>query len=164
MQTGPDGRIRIAGPVLFSGYRLRPDLTAAAFDGDWFVTSDLGLVGPDGRLAVRGRADDVITTGGQQVVPAEVAATVEAHPAVRAAVVLGVPDPEWGERVTAVVVAADPARPPVPAELRAHVRCRLPAFAAPREIVITAEIPHVAVGKARHRRRCVPGYGNNRAP
>ena len=147
VQTGPDGRIRIAGPVLFSGYRLRPDLTAAAFDGDWFVTSDLGLVGQDGRLAVRGRADDVITTGGQQVVPAEVAATVEAHPAVRAAVVLGVPDPEWGERVTAVVVAADPARPPVPAELRAHVRSRLPAFAAPREIVITADIPMLPSGK-----------------
>jgi O-succinylbenzoic acid--CoA ligase len=72
---------------------------------------------------------------------------VETHPAVRAAVVFGVPDPAWGERVTAVVVAADPARPPVPAELRAHVRSRLPAFAAPREIAITADIPMLPSGK-----------------
>ena len=56
--------------MLFSGYRGRPDLTAAAMDGAWFVTSDLGLIGADGRLAVRGRADDVIVTGGEKVVAA----------------------------------------------------------------------------------------------
>ena len=148
VQQGPDGRIRIAGPVLFSGYRLRPGLTAAAFDGRWFVTSDLGRLGPDGRLVVRGRADDAITTGGEKVVPAEVAALVEAHPAVREAVVFGMPDRDWGERVTAVVVAADPARPPALADLRAHVGARLPAFAAPREIVIAADIPMLPSGKA----------------
>ena len=147
VRTGPDGRIRIAGPVLFSGYRLRGDLTAAAFDGDWFVTSDLGRVGPDGRLYVRGRADDVITTKGEKVMPAEVAASVEGHPAVREAVVFGMPDPRWGERVTAVVVPADPARPPILADLRAYVLGRLPAFAAPRELVITAEIPLLPSGK-----------------
>jgi O-succinylbenzoic acid--CoA ligase len=144
---GPDGRIRIAGPVLFSGYRLRPDLTAAAFDGRWFVTSDLGLAGPDGRLTVRGRADDVITTGGEKVVPAEVAAIIEAHPAVREAVVFGVPDRDWGERVTAVVVPADPARPPAAADVRAHVAAKLPAFAAPRKVVIAADIPLLPAGK-----------------
>ena len=148
VRTGPDGRIRIAGPVLFSCYRLRGDLTAAAFDGDWFVTSDLGRVGPDGRLHVRGRADDVITTGAEKVVPAEVAASVEAHPAVREAVVFGVPDPRWGERVAAVVVPIDPARPPTLADLRVHVLRRLPAFAAPRELLITAEIPLLPSGKS----------------
>jgi o-succinylbenzoate---CoA ligase len=148
VHTRPDGRIRIAGPVLFSGYRLRGDLTAAAFDGDWFVTSDLGRVGPDGRLHVRGRADDVITTGGEKVVPAEVAASVEAHPAVREAVVFGLPDPRWGERVAVVVVPLDPARPPTLADLRAHVLTRLPAFAVPRELVITAEIPLLPSGKS----------------
>jgi o-succinylbenzoate---CoA ligase len=146
-EPGPDGRIRIAGPVLFSGYRLRPDLTAAAFDGRWFVTSDLGLLGPDGRLAVRGRADGVITTGGEKVLPAEVAALVETHPAVREAVVFGVPDRDWGERVTAVVVPADPARPPAAADVRAQVRAQMPAFAAPREVVIAADIPMLPSGK-----------------
>jgi o-succinylbenzoate---CoA ligase len=146
-EPGPDGRIRIAGPVLFSGYRLRPDLTAAAFDGGWFVTSDLGFLGAGGRLTVRGRADDVITTGGEKVVPAEVAAVVQAHPGVHEAVVFGTADRDWGERVTAVVVPADPARPPAAADLRAHALARLPAYAAPRDVVIAADIPLLPSGK-----------------
>ena len=77
---GADSRIRIAGPVLFSGYRLRPDLTAEATDGAWFITSDLGSVGPDGLLTVRGRADDVITTGGEKVLAADVEAALGAPP------------------------------------------------------------------------------------
>jgi o-succinylbenzoate---CoA ligase len=147
VRTGPDGRIRIAGPVLFSGYRLRRDLTVAAFEDDWFVTSDLGGVGPDGRVHVLGRADDVITTGAEKVVPAEVTACLEAHPAVREAVVFGLPDPEWGEQVTAVVVPADPGVPPGLAELRAHVAGRLPPFAAPRRLAIAAGIPLLPSGK-----------------
>jgi O-succinylbenzoic acid--CoA ligase len=146
-EPGPDGRIRIAGPVLFSGYRLRPDLTAAAFDGRWFVTSDLGVLCADGRLTVRGRADDVITTGGEKVVPAEVAAVVETNPAVREAAVFGTADRDWGERVTAVVVPADPANPPAAADVRAHARARLPAYAAPRDVVIAADIPLLPSGK-----------------
>ncbi|WP_449063100.1 AMP-binding protein [Planomonospora algeriensis] len=138
-----DGRIRIAGPVLFSGYRLRPDLTAAARDGDWFVTSDLGTL-EGGRLRVLGRADDVINTGGEKVVAAAVAAAVAEHPAVDDAAVVGRPDPEWGERVVAVVVS--PAPPPL-AELRAFVKERLPAYAAPAELVVLPELPLLANGK-----------------
>ena len=63
-------------------------------------------------MVVRGRADDVINTGGHKVVPGEVAAALSSCPGVREAVVVGRPDPEWGERVTAVVVPADPAKPP----------------------------------------------------
>ena len=112
LDVGADGRIRIAGPVLFSGYRLRPDLTAEATDGPWFITSDLGSVSPAGLLTVRGRADDVITTGGEKVLAAEVEAALGTLPGVREAAVVGVPDPDWGEQVTAIVVAADPAAPP----------------------------------------------------
>jgi O-succinylbenzoic acid--CoA ligase len=60
-----DGRIEVSGPVLFSRYRLQPQLTAAALAGGWFRTSDLGYVAPGGRLMIRGRADDVINTGGE---------------------------------------------------------------------------------------------------
>ncbi len=98
-----------AGPSLFTGYRLRPELTAEVRDGDWFVTQDLGAM-EDGRLRVRGRVDDVINTGGEKVVAGEVAAALSRHPAVRDVVVVGRPDPEWGERVTAVVVPAPPPR------------------------------------------------------
>jgi o-succinylbenzoate---CoA ligase len=146
-QIGDDGRIRIAGPVLFSGYRLRPDLTAQARDGRWFVTSDLGAFDPAGRLVVRGRADEVIITGGEKVVASEVAAVLGSCPGVREAAVVGRPDAEWGQQVTAMVVPADPADPPALATLRAHARGRLPGYAAPRALVLVARIPLLPSGK-----------------
>jgi len=147
VDVGADGRIRIAGPVLFSGYRLRPDLTAAAREGHWFVTSDLGAFGPSGELLVRGRADDVINTGGEKVVAAEVEAVLGSCAGLREAVVVGRPDPEWGEVVTAVVVPADPSAPPLLADVRAHVRARLPGYAVPAALVLVPELPMLPSGK-----------------
>jgi len=141
------GRLRISGPVLMNRYYGRPDLTAAALRDGEFVTSDLGYVEPDGTVVVRGRADDVINTGGHKVVPGEVAAVLAACPAVREAVVIGRPDPEWGERVTAVVVPADPAEPPGIELLRTHVSARLPRYACPSEVVLTEAIPLLPSGK-----------------
>jgi O-succinylbenzoic acid--CoA ligase len=139
--VGDDGRIRLAGPVLFGGYRLRPDLTASVLDGDWFVTSDLGVV-ENGALRVRGRVDDVINTGGHKVVAGEVEHVLRGLPAVEDVVVVGRPDPEWGELVTAVVVGAVTLE-----ELREHVRSALPAHAAPRALELVPEIPLLASGK-----------------
>jgi O-succinylbenzoic acid--CoA ligase len=147
VRIGADGRIRISGPVLFSGYRLRPDLTAQASDGRWFVTSDLGARDAAGRLVVRGRADDVIITGGEKVLAGEVAAVLGGCPGVREVAVVGRPDAEWGEQVTAIVVPADPAAPPALAELRAHARARLPGWAAPRALVLVSHIPVLPSGK-----------------
>lgn len=147
LTTGEDGRIRISGPVLFSGYRMRPDLTAAAMDGAWFVTSDLGAVDAAGRLAVRGRADDVIITGGENVVAGEVASLLETCPGVREAAVVGRPDAEWGERVTAVIVPDNPAQPPTLDLLCRHVQGRLPRYALPRELVLRAALPMLPSGK-----------------
>jgi o-succinylbenzoate---CoA ligase len=144
---GPGERIRIAGPVLFSGYRLRPDLTAQARDGRWFVTSDIGSVGPSGELLVRGRADDVINTGGEKVVAAEVEAALATCAGVREAVVVGRPDPEWGEQVTAVVVPVDPSAPPRLADIRAHVRGKLPVYAAPAALLLVPDLPLLPSGK-----------------
>ncbi|WP_153540891.1 AMP-binding protein [Actinomadura macrotermitis] len=145
LAIAPDGRIRIAGPVLFTGYRLRPDLTRQALADGWFTTQDLGSLGDDGRLHVRGRADDVINTGGEKVVAAEVAATLAHHPRVRDVVVVGRPDPEWGERVTAVVVPDGDA--PDLTDLRAFVRRTMPAHAAPRELRLVPAIPLLPSGK-----------------
>ena len=147
VEIGADGRIRIAGPVLFSGYRLQPGLSRQARDGRWFITSDLGSISASGRLRVRGRADDVIVTGGEKVVAGEVAAVLGTCPGVREAVVVGRPDPEWGELVTAIVVPADPADPPTLGALRARVREKLPPRAAPRELVLVARIPLLPSGK-----------------
>ena len=165
------GRIWIGGPVLFSGYRsgrggprgfggagsppkiggsrgvVPPDDVAPADDVPWFRTGDVGRLDAEGRLTVAGRADDVINTGGHKVIPGEVAAALESFPGVRDVAVVGESDPEWGERVVAVVVAADPADPPPLEMLRLHVRERLPRYAAPSRVVMADVIPMLPSGK-----------------
>lgn len=136
-------RIRISGPVVASGYRLRPDLTAAAFDGDTFTTSDVGEL-VDGRLVVLGRADDVVVTGGEKVAPAAVEAALASHPSVAEVAVVGVPDAEWGARVVAVVVLRGPLSLE---EARSHVAARLSRVAAPRELRVLDRLPLLPSGK-----------------
>jgi o-succinylbenzoate---CoA ligase len=140
------GRIWISGPVLFSRYRGQLAGQAALRDG-WFRTGDLGRLDASGRVMVRGRADDVINTGGHKVVPGEVAAALQTCPGVKEVAVVGQSDPEWGERVIAVVVPADPADPPALELLRLHVRERLPRYAAPSRVVMVDAVPMLPSGK-----------------
>jgi O-succinylbenzoic acid--CoA ligase len=143
-----DGRIVVGGPTLFRRYRADAEATAAAFDdARRFVTSDLGRIGADGRLEVLGRADDAITTGGETVMPLAVEAVLAAHPAVDEVAVVGRPDPEWGERVVAVVVPRG--APPTLEDLRTHARETLPPWAAPRELVLVESLPRTISGKVR---------------
>lgn len=141
-----DGRIRLAGPVLASGYRLRPDLTRAAFADGWFTTGDLGRLGPGGELAVLGRADDVIVSGGEKIVPAAVERALGEHPAVAEVAVVGAPDPEWGQRVVAVVRLQAGAQLTLQ-EARDRVAAVLPRSAAPRELQVVDALPLLASGK-----------------
>jgi O-succinylbenzoic acid--CoA ligase len=157
------GRIWIGGPVLFSGYRRggrgglggkvspqhRGDPGGSPPRGNraWFRTGDLGRLDASGRLVVRGRADDVINTGGHKVVPGEVAAALQTCPGVKDVAVVGQPDPEWGERVIAVVVPTDPADPPALDLLRLHVQERLPRYAAPSKVVMVDAVPMLPSGK-----------------
>jgi O-succinylbenzoic acid--CoA ligase len=96
---------------------------------------------------VLGRADEVIVTGGENVAPAMVAGLLADHPAVAEAAVIGRHDDEWGTRVVAVVVPADPERPPSLGDLRRFVRQRLAPAAAPRELVLVDALPLLANGK-----------------
>ena len=140
---GEDDRIWIGGPVLFSGY-----LGGLPAPGDgWFRTGDLGRLDSAGRLVVRGRADDVINTGGHKVIPGEVAAVLQGCPGVRDVAVLGQPDPEWGERVVAVIAPTDPDDPPSLELLRMRVRERLPRYAAPSSVVMVDALPMLPSGK-----------------
>jgi O-succinylbenzoic acid--CoA ligase len=140
-------RVRIGGPVLFAGYRLRPDLTAEALVEGRHVTSDLGSWTPDGRLEVIGRVDDVVVSGGVNVPAAMVERALTGHPGVAVCAVVGRPDPEWGERVVAVVQPADVTRPPTVEELRAFAADRLEPAALPREVVVLGMLPVLATGK-----------------
>jgi O-succinylbenzoic acid--CoA ligase len=142
-----DGRIEISGPVLFSGYRLAPALTAAALDGGRFRTSDLGYLDAGGRLVIRGRADTVINTGGEKVVPGEVEAVLGTSAGVADVVVVGVPDAQWGELVTAFVIPTDPDNPPDLYEIRAIVRQSLSAHAAPKKVLVMPVFPLLPSGK-----------------
>ncbi|HEX2297289.1 MAG TPA: AMP-dependent synthetase, partial [Pseudonocardiaceae bacterium] len=124
-----------------------PEQTAAVFRDGWFLTSDLGRLDEQGRLRVVGRIDDLIVSGGVNVAPAEVEAALAGLPGVGAVCVVGLPDPEWGERVAAAVVPADPARPPDPAALRAAARGLLTGARAPKQILLLDALPLRGVGK-----------------
>jgi o-succinylbenzoate---CoA ligase len=142
-----DEVVEIAGPTLFTGYLGQPQLTASVLGGGWFRTADLGRWLPGGRLGIRGRADDVINTGGEKVVPGEVEAVLGTAPGVADVVVVGLPDAEWGEAVTAVVIPANPANPPDLAVLRSNVRAVMSAYAAPRRVVVVSQFPLLPSGK-----------------
>lgn len=147
VQLDGDGRVRLAGPVLAGGYRLRPDLTAESFVDGWLVTHDAGRLTADGRLEVLGRLDDIIMTGGVNVAAADVAEHLASHPAVAQVGVIARPDAEWGQRVVAVVAPVDPADPPTLAELRDHVTAAAAPALAPRELVLVEALPLLPSGK-----------------
>ncbi|GGC09228.1 o-succinylbenzoate--CoA ligase [Cellulomonas carbonis] len=146
-----DGAVELAGPVLARGYLGRPDLDAAAFEHDggrrWFRTQDVGSVDAGGRLAVLGRRDDVLVTGGAKVAPTAVEGEVATLDGVGEVCVVGVPDPEWGQAVTAVVVVGTSGRTPSLEEVRAHVARTLGAAAAPRHLVLVDALPLRGPGK-----------------
>jgi O-succinylbenzoic acid--CoA ligase len=151
LATTDEGRVRISGPVLARGYRLRPDLTVEAFADGWFTSTDVGRIHPDGRLEVCGRADDVAVSGGINVPLVAVDVVVGDHPGVAAVVTVAVPDPDWGQRVVAVVVPDDPDHPPTLESVRAHVMRRAPAAHAPKSLVIVDALPMLPSGKVDRR-------------
>jgi len=141
--------VRRGDPVIMLGYWNRPQATAAAYRGEWFLTGDLGVMDREGWIYYKGRADDVINSAGFRIGPAEVEACLLEHPAVEQGAVVGVPDEARGEAVKAFVVLK-PGHAPSPAladELRRHVKIRLGAFQRPREIEWVEELPMTVSGK-----------------
>jgi O-succinylbenzoic acid--CoA ligase len=139
-------RLRIAadGEILVAG----PTVAPAALQADgWLHTGDLGELDERGRLRVSGRKADTIVSGGENVAPAEVEAVLEAHPRVLEAAVLGRVDPQWGEAVTAIVVARGGEQLDVD-ELRAHCAGVLASYKVPKQIVYATEpLPRTRSGK-----------------
>jgi O-succinylbenzoic acid--CoA ligase len=140
--VGADGRVRIGGPVVFDAYDGQPDLTAQAKEHGWFVTQDLGRIDHDGLLVVTGRVDDVVVSGGVNVPAGAVAARLRQHPSVTAAEVVGVPDPEWGQAVVAVLVGGVGLD-----AVRDWVAGELPREWSPRRVVPVSALPLLSNGK-----------------
>ena len=153
--AGGVAEVQVRGPSVTSGYWNDPDGTAAAFTPDgWFRTGDLGVLDADGYLTLSGRARELIISGGFNVYPREVEEAIAALPGVREVAVVGLPDPDLGERVAAAIVVA-PEGPAVDeAGVTAHCQRRLAGFKTPRTIAFVAELPRNAMGKVlRHELR-----------
>jgi len=145
VRIDPGGEITLRGPMLLRAYRPGGDPKDAA---GWFRTGDAGALTPAGELQVFGRMAEVIRTGGEAVWPVAVEAVLRTHPGVAEVAVVGVADPEWGERVVAVV-EADGDNPPTLEDLRELVRAELGPVAAPKELRLVDALPRTTVGKIR---------------
>jgi o-succinylbenzoate---CoA ligase len=145
LEIAADGEILVRGPMVARG--------AVAEDG-WLHTGDLGRLDGDGRLHVLGRLKELIVTGGENVAPLEVEQALLAHPAVADAGVAGLPDPDWGEAVTAFVVLREPA---TPEELRGWCRERLEPFKVPKTIHAVGRLPRNSGGKLLREQLGEPG-------
>ena len=139
------GEVEVRGPNVIGGYYENPAATAESFTPDgWFRTGDLGVFDADGYLCLVGRSKDLIITGGYNVHPREVEEVLLTHPAVTDVAVVGRPSDEWGEQVTAVVVASSPV---TVEELRAHAAGDLAGYKVPRVVEFVDELPRNALGK-----------------
>jgi o-succinylbenzoate---CoA ligase len=139
------GHIEIASPTLMTRYRLSPGLTQERMRDGWFDTGDTGVLN-NGVLGVLGRSDGVVISGGEKVAPIEVERLLIEHPGVAEAVVLGVDDEHWGQRVIAVVVPA-PGETPSPTDLRAFLDERVARYKLPKEIFVAEAIPREDSGR-----------------
>ena len=133
------------------GYRHDPQGSARAFTADgWLRAGDAGRIDGEGRLHIIGRLDDLINSGGERVWPNEVEAALRGHPGIADVAVVGRPDPEWGQRVVAFVVPADPGAPPTLEQLRDYAARAISRHKAPRELVLVEHaLPRTSSGKVR---------------
>ncbi len=147
---GEQGEICARGYQRMLEYFDLPDLTAETIDADgWLHTGDLGTLDERGYLRVTGRLKNMIIRGGENVYPAEIERVLFEHPQVADAVVVGVADEHWGERIAAVVRPADPGAPPEAASLHAFSRERLAPYKTPVEWWLAESFPLTGSGKVR---------------
>ena len=145
--AGEVGTIEVRGPNVFAGYWQMPDKTAEDLRPDgWFVTGDLATRDADGYIRIVGRAKDLIISGGFNVYPVEVEEVLDAQPGVRESAVIGLPHPDFGEAVFAVLVA-EPGATLDPAAVLAGLSGRLARFKQPKAAVVVADLPRNAMGK-----------------
>lgn len=142
--SGVVGEIQLQGPMLTSGYLDSPARNALAFVDGWFRTGDQGMLDDAGLLHVLGRRDDMIITGGENVHPSEIEEVLLRYPGVRDALVVGIPDEEWGTRIAALLVCDIE---PDPDALEVWCRSRLAGYKIPRRWKSVRALPTTGSGK-----------------
>jgi acyl-CoA synthetase (AMP-forming)/AMP-acid ligase II len=149
---GEVGEVFSLTPTAFDGYWKLPEASARAFQDGYCSAGDMARRDADGFYTLVDRKSNMVISGGEKVYPSEVEQVIAAHPDVHDVAVIGVPDPKWGEAVTAVVVAR-PGRQPTVAALMEHARSRLAGYKCPRGVVFIRdeEMPRTATGKILHR-------------
>jgi len=139
------GHVQVRGPNVFSGYWQMPEKTAEEFTADgWFKTGDVGRMDANGYLTLIGRSKDLIISGGFNVYPAEVEGFLNELPGVGESAVIGVPHPDFGEAVVAVIT---PAGQPDPDALIRELKGRIAGFKVPKRVIVVTELPRNAMGK-----------------
>jgi long-chain acyl-CoA synthetase len=147
VEQGKEGEICVRGRNVMKGYLNDPEGTRAAFwEGGWLRTGDIGQFDADGYLTIVDRLKDLIITGGENVYPREVEERLYACPEVSECAVVGLPDKEWGERVTAFIVPKAGCLV-VPEELKSFLKARLSPFKVPKQYLAVSELPKNPAGK-----------------
>ena len=146
LPAGEIGMIEVQGPNVFKGYWRMPEKTASEFRDGFFITGDLGKIDETGYVHIVGRGKDLVITGGFNVYPKEVEGEIDAIPGVVESAVIGVPHPDFGEGVTAVVVAQKDATLTEDAIHRA-LENRLAKFKQPKRVFFVSELPRNTMGK-----------------
>lgn len=144
VRLGDQSEVLLRGGQVFSAYWHNDAATREVLADGWLHTGDVGEIGDDGTLAIRGRIKELIITGGFNVYPREVELVLEQHPAVAVVAVVGIPSERWGEEVTAFVVARQPVKAE---ELIAFARERLSTYKCPRVVRFIDVLPRNAMGK-----------------
>ncbi len=143
---GDVGEIICQSPLATHGYYKNPDATGAAFRNGWFYTGDLGYFDEEGYLFVSGRKKDMVKSGGISIYPLEIESVIYSHPDILEAAVIGVPDPQWGEALKAVVVLK-PGATLSESVLLGFCKERLSAYKVPKSVEFRDALPHTEVGK-----------------
>jgi acyl-CoA synthetase (AMP-forming)/AMP-acid ligase II len=140
------GEIICQSPLATEGYYMNPEATNASFRDGWFYTGDLGYFDEEGYLFVVGRKKDMVKSGGISIYPLEIEGVLYKHPDVVEAAVIGVPHPQWGEAVKAVVVLKESSSAGGQ-ELMQFCKAQLAAYKVPKSVDIVTALPHTEIGK-----------------
>jgi acyl-CoA synthetase (AMP-forming)/AMP-acid ligase II len=159
-KVADDGELLITSDRLMAGYFELPVETAQALQAGWYHTGDLAEQDDEGYLYIVGRKKEVIRTGGETVAPVEVESALAGYPGIADLAIVGIPDPQWGEVVCAVVVLHEGAEVPSVEGLRTHIGERLAAYKHPRRVVQAAVLPRTAATGQVQRAKLVRQFGS----